>query len=547
MKIFYYAIFNTRISSSLYFNMAFCLKFFRAHHICRRNVAAVLAFTLSAVLLYYQLKFPFTATDSGAEIAHVRHVGDVRNVGQHYSHVREKLQTNPNQNTFLDKTFIPATKVPSFTPINDVLAKQMWDGKNETCNQTCQSIIAQVIRSGSSIQRRVTKEGVEEWMENGVIFRQPVPTKSTDPYPSPYVPELEPFVPFNSSTFFEDQREARAVIGKKKIILWYIPTRYWPKMDSLNPLRFCPDFPCVITTNKTFAEQSAAMVFPGELLRTPPPNRRPEQVFIFSNHEPPNEQWWAQSAIKDKSIGWNTVFNWTMTYRMDSDVTSLYGILRRRFKPITRDYKSILAKKTRKAAVLVSNCKTSGKREKYIAELQKYISVDVYGKCGNFSCPRSDDDKCFQNIDTNYKFYLSFESSICEDYITEKFFRYTSTNTILVVRASNEYSRHAPPEVFINTADYASPKELADKLLYLDQHDSEYISFLQEKDKYVGIYEDYPIREEDGRIRYMHYHYEGVAFCQVCQRLWNLQSYSKTVPDVKEWFTKKMCHPPSDI
>ncbi|XP_059139016.1 alpha-(1,3)-fucosyltransferase C-like [Physella acuta] len=530
--------------------MSRCLKFFKNSGISKSYILPSIVCIIIIILMYqqYQGGYSFIPEDQNAW---TQSVNDAELSNNQFSSTNYLLRVlsavSPKKTVRLIGTFVPATNVPTFTPINDVLAKQMWDDKTETCNQTCQSIVTQVIRSGSSLQRRVTKEGVEEWMENGVIFRQPVPTKSTDPYPSPYVPELEPFVPFNSSTFFEDQREARAVIDKKKIILWYKPTRYWPKMDSLNPLRFCPDFPCVITTNKTFAEQSAAMIFAGQLLRTPPPKRRPDQVFIFNNHEPPNEQWWRDSVISNDSFGWKDAFNWTMTYRMDSDVTSLYGIIRRRFKPITRDYKSILAKKTKKAAVLVSNCRTTGKRDKYIAELQKYIPVDVYGRCGNFSCPRAEDDKCFQNIDTNYKFYLSFESSMCEDYITEKFFRYLSTNTIQVVRASNEYSRHAPPEVFINTADYASPKELADKLLYLDQHDSEYIRFLQEKDKYVSIYEDIPIRDGGGQIYFMHYHYENVPICQICMRLWNLKSHSKVILDIKEWFTKKMCHPPLDI
>ncbi|XP_059139014.1 alpha-(1,3)-fucosyltransferase C-like [Physella acuta] len=526
------------------------LKFFKNGLITQSYFLPTMVCILITVLIYHQhqrdLRLISEAPKTCTQTVNVAELSTDQ-VSSTIDFVRVSSAVNSKPAKSLIEATVSATKSTNFTPINDALAKQMWDGKNETCNQTCQSIITQVIRSGSSLQRRVTKEGVEEWMENGVIFRQPVPTKSTDPYPSPYVPELEPFVPFNSSTFFEDQREARAVTDKKKIILWYIPTRYWPKMDSLNPLRFCPDFPCVITTNKTFAEQSAAMIFAGELLRTPPPKRRPDQVFIFNNHEPPNEQWWRDSVIKNDSFGWKDAFNWTMTYRMDSDVTSLYGIIRRRFKPITRDYKSILAKKTRKAAVLISNCRTIGKRETYIEELQKYIPVDVYGFCGNFSCPRAEDDKCFQNIDTNYKFYLSFENSMCEDYITEKFFRYISTNTILVVRASNEYSRHAPPEVFINTADYASPKELADKLLYLDQHDSEYIRFLQEKDKYVSIYEDIPIRDGGGQIYFMHYHYENVPICQICMRLWNLKSHSKVIPDIKEWFTKKMCRPPLDI
>ena len=34
----------------------------------------------------------------------------------------------------------------------------------------------------------------------------------------------------------------------------------------------------------------------------------------------------------------------------------------------------------------VSHCKTEGKRENYVAELKKFITVDIYGKCGDNAC-----------------------------------------------------------------------------------------------------------------------------------------------------------------
>ncbi len=43
-------------------------------------------------------------------------------------------------------------------------------------------------------------------------------------------------------------------------------------------------------------------------------------------------------------------------------------------------------------------------------ELQKYIDVDVFGKCGQLKC--SKDKKCHEMIAKNYKFYLAFENSV---------------------------------------------------------------------------------------------------------------------------------------
>lgn len=58
----------------------------------------------------------------------------------------------------------------------------------------------------------------------------------------------------------------------------------------------------------------------------------------------------------------------------------------------------------------------------YVRELQKYVSVDVYGSCGPLKCGQTFlDTHCYQQVlAPNYKFYLAFENSLCQDYITEK-------------------------------------------------------------------------------------------------------------------------------
>nr|KAG5701727.1 hypothetical protein BaRGS_004329 [Batillaria attramentaria] len=165
---------------------------------------------------------------------------------------------------------------------------------------------------------------------------------------------------------------------------------------------------------------------------------------------------------------------------------------------------------------------------------RKYVSVDVYGVCGPFKCPRSQDNACFKKFSTDYKFYLSFESAVCQDYVSEKFFRGTARNV-------------APEGTFINTERFSSVKELADHLLYLDSHPEEYIKILQAKDGYVPVYEEYPIRNKKGDIGYMVYRHEAVSFCQLCRRLWDLQDYRKTIPSFSQWFDKGNCKKPQDI
>ena len=182
-----------------------------------------------------------------------------------------------------------------------------------------------------------------------------------------------------------------------------------------------------------------------------------------------------------------------------------------------------------------------------MAELQKYIQVDIYGEGQPFYCPRQKDRECMKNLSTNYKFYLGFENSFCDGYISEKFYKYFNLDLIVVARGIDEYANIVPPEVIINTRDYDSPRKLADKLLYLDSHDEEYLAMLREKDKYFTIYEDYFRKSENLKYQFLENRYEAVAMCQLCQRVWNLHKYSQIIPDIKVWYNQSKIHPPLDI
>ena len=57
-----------------------------------------------------------------------------------------------------------------------------------------------------------------------------------------------------------------------------------------------------------------------------------------------------------------------------------------------------------------------------LANVCRYVTVDVYGVCGSKRCPRAETDRCRKILNDDYKFYLSFENSNCDHYITEKFF-----------------------------------------------------------------------------------------------------------------------------
>ena len=181
---------------------------------------------------------------------------------------------------------------------------------------------------------------------------------------------------------------------------------------SLNHLN-CSYKNCWVTSNRALASVSEAFIFhwrdfdPDDL----PPIRRRDQYWVLHNLEAPTHSKYL--------FGDDIYFNLTSSYRFDSDMHNPYGQIIKRPKPLPENFLSlnhkdkIIGNKTKQAVWFVSNCKTPGNREAFVKELKKYMQVDVYGACGPHKCGPSRSSKCDRLAERHYKFYLSFENSIC--------------------------------------------------------------------------------------------------------------------------------------
>jgi len=161
-----------------------------------------------------------------------------------------------------------------------------------------------------------------------------------------------------------------------------------------------------------------------------------------------------------------------------------------------------------------------------------YINVDVFGKCGNMTCNKEggvSSEKCYEMIEKKYKFYLSFENSLCQDYVTEKLFQVLQHRIVPVVYGAVNYSLIAPPHSYIDAQKFHGPKQLADYLLFLDSNEAIYNEYFSWKNHYVI---------EAGRENMI-----LNAFCKLCKKL----HYDKT-PKVyskiaSHWDNDKYCFP----
>ena len=284
---------------------------------------------------------------------------------------------------------------------------------------------------------------------------------------------------------------------------------------------------CEVTTDRTVINKASAIMFciihPG-MGHSPPVSRRdPNQVWVAYGLEPPFNYYFSDY----KSSAWRNTINWTMTYRTDADVQEPYGMLETREALLDKDYNTIFREKKKFAVWIVSHCHTQSKREDYVNEMKKYVSVDIYGGCGT---------RFTENITSlvsRYKFFLSFENCFCPDYVTEKLFKYYNHDVILVTRGGADYDKLLPNDTLINTGKFANVKELTDYLAEVGSNQKRYVDYLRRKDVYKAYTESFTYNN---------------AMCDLCWKLNHKNSYRNIYPDVHEYIQKtKQCTRPSEV
>lgn len=273
--------------------------------------------------------------------------------------------------------------------------------------------------------------------------------------------------------------------------------------------------------------------------------RTADQIYTLVLTEPPHLV--PNLAFLDNSI------NWTISYRLDADIRwDSYGyvvdrttkeIVAPAYHPEWRPYepgkinasffnqsgiREIASGKNKSVAWFVSNCAfTTSERLKLAKEMQKYLPVDIYGKCGSLKCPQGT-DKCWKMLDRDYKFYLSFENSLCDDYLTEKATRQMISSRIIPVLYNGaEVNRFLPPHSYIDVRDFKSVKELTDYLIFLEHNLEEYLSYFWWKEYYEVII--------------------ARSYCKTCQKLnlMNRKRPNTAYPDLEKWYKKDRCRKPT--
>ncbi|KAI3371963.1 hypothetical protein L3Q82_006693 [Scortum barcoo] len=171
----------------------------------------------------------------------------------------------------------------------------------------------------------------------------------------------------------------------------------------------------------------------------------------------------------------NGLFNWTMSYRRDADISIPYG------KTIPGGAEpgfQFAPNRSCLVSWVVSKYRPQQARAVVYQSLKKYIPIEVYGKWNKK--PLSD-NKLLPTI-ANCLFYLAFENSESKDYISEKLWRNAfQAGTVPVVLGPSRatYEALAPPNSFIHVADFKSTADMAAYLRRVAADRQVYEKYLQ--------------------------------------------------------------------
>ncbi|KAK4879804.1 hypothetical protein RN001_007950 [Aquatica leii] len=256
----------------------------------------------------------------------------------------------------------------------------------------------------------------------------------------------------------------------------------------------CEHTNCFTTNNRSYlnVDKFDAILFHSIMYRKgyhkEPAIRNPNQIYVYVNTESP--------IYTGNLKIYDSFFNWTMTYRFDSDIIKRHKKIVKEETDYVLPTLDAVKNKTKIIAWFVSHCSSSSKRELLIKHIMKYIPVDIYGACGFLNCSRNtwkmSTNRCYDMLEKSYKFYFAGENSICKDYTTEKLYYLLEKDIVPVVYGGGNYTASAPPNSVINVADFENVTQLVDYLKFLDANPIEYLKYFKWK-KHYKIVETLPV------------------------------------------------------
>lgn len=311
------------------------------------------------------------------------------------------------------------------------------------------------------------------------------------------------------------------------IVWWTSEQKYAPSLISCGN-----EAKCFTTTDRSYfkAKSTRGFIFYGTFideLSLPLPRAQNHQWGLLHEESPMNKFMLVHRPMIE-------LFNYTSTFKRQSDIplttfclNSLAHLLQKSLYTTAQRNELKRSKGLAPIAYIQSHCNIASDRDRYVRELMQYIQIDSYGQCvHNKDLPEGLRDPVesmespeFLNFISQYKFHLSMENAICDDYMTEKLFRPFYVGSVPIYKGSPSVKDWLPAE---NSAilidDFGSPQELAKYIKTLDNNDTAYEEMLSYKTK--GIQNNHLINHiKSGGILGKDKLFETFE-CYVCEKVY---------------------------
>jgi len=331
---------------------------------------------------------------------------------------------------------------------------------------------------------------------------------------------------------------------------WDRPEQYTTQDDSYD----CQLSRCRIVTDKKIPNDGYIFNLRGGNPWEPIPDLRNKFSILLMTESPINTFGFAKQQV-------DLPFDVSLTYRSDSDALFIYGMARLRSEPLESIPDFSLGRR-RGAYWAVSNW--SGRRFSVYRSLSSKISIDIfgslswmsanffgsdicvqennyYGDCVNDkkvrevdNCKRAEAEykSCMGKVAKDYWFYLAFENSECDQYVTEKPWNAISLGNVPVVLGGTspaDYAEVLPPRSFIHVDDFESTEALGEYLQYLMENPEAY----NEYHEWRKYYEPF--------VPSLHGDYS--RWCHMCDVLAQKKPGESKKTMGEWWFAENTCKP----
>ncbi|XP_072561330.1 4-galactosyl-N-acetylglucosaminide 3-alpha-L-fucosyltransferase 9-like [Paramormyrops kingsleyae] len=277
------------------------------------------------------------------------------------------------------------------------------------------------------------------------------------------------------------------------VLVWLSIFRPYHKLQSCAALFNITN--CLITTDRKVYSKAHGLVIHhrdirNDLSNLPSMVRPPFQKWVWMNFESPSNS--------QRIPGINNLFNLTMNYRLDANISIHETVV-----PKQEDDLYIIPKKSLLVCWIVSNWNPAHERVKFYNLLKEHINISLFGHVTKYLTNQE-----YVSTVSSCKFYLSFENSKHKDYITEKLYKPLDLGTVPVVLGPprEQYENIVPGDAFIHVDDFLSPKELASRLHFLDENETEYHHYFEWKRHLKVKYVNFPIEHACRACDYLKKH-----------------------------------------